>query len=231
MLTLPFLREDAVCNAQRFAEPWDGPNNRKLKHRLSRNCVCPHSEGARDTDRIGTNYVAVAGPETMWPGSRGRRLDEILDGAENTILRMEIEPSDIHWMEPRDLSLEEALGLVDPAAVPVPDKPHPVGEGCFSLGHSARCVAMADGSVKLLPASMARDDFEPLFTVNGGEWRHDVDWGFPGRVNWSRIASLGLLFVSSLLVVVRAAGRGFASRIGIMLETGSILQTGDGTDE
>ena len=56
-----------------------------------------------------TSYVAVVGPETAWPGITGRKLSEITDDPASTILVLEVAHSGIHWMEPKDLTLDEIL--------------------------------------------------------------------------------------------------------------------------
>ncbi|MEJ7640466.1 MAG: hypothetical protein WKF75_21480 [Singulisphaera sp.] len=58
---------------------------------------CPSGD-ARTTQE--TDYVAVVGPHTAWPGHTGRRLAEITDEA-STVLLVEVADSGIHWMEPR----------------------------------------------------------------------------------------------------------------------------------
>ena len=86
---------------------------------------------ARRKDPCVTNYVAVVGPNTMWPGSTPAKLAK--EGSDNDkILLIEITNSDINWMEPRDLTLEEALR--DPAGQgrrhrqPAPER-HPLCDG------------------------------------------------------------------------------------------------------
>ncbi len=54
-----------------------------------------------------TSYVVVTGTNTAFPGCKSRRLEEITDRKEETVLLVEVANSDIHWMEPRDLTLEE----------------------------------------------------------------------------------------------------------------------------
>jgi hypothetical protein len=54
-----------------------------------------------------TNVVAVTGPGTAFPGARPTRAAEFTDGLDNTILLAEIAESDINWLEPRDLHVEE----------------------------------------------------------------------------------------------------------------------------
>jgi hypothetical protein len=60
-----------------------------------------------------TDYVAVVGPTTMWTGCEPVR--PATDGSDNDkILVIEVINSGIRWMEPRDLTLEEALNNIQP---------------------------------------------------------------------------------------------------------------------
>jgi hypothetical protein len=87
----------------RFDEPWDSPNNRKL-HNLTPytvlHCPCdPASPGSTET-----NFVAVVGPGTVFPSDgTSRRLADVSDGPENTLMVVEIVGAGIHWMEPKEL--------------------------------------------------------------------------------------------------------------------------------
>ena len=101
-----------IPSAYDFAKPWDAPENSRL---ISREKVfsvfqCP-SDGNREPAI--TNYVAVVGSNTMWPGSRpAKRADDGSD--DDKILVIEVVNSNILWMEPRDLTLEQALDAIQP---------------------------------------------------------------------------------------------------------------------
>jgi len=103
------------------AEPWNGPKNSMLrygpqnakvplnKHRCEE-LQCPSDR--KDEPAI-THYVAVIGPNTMWPG--GKAAKPAADGSDrDKILVIEVVHSDILWMEPRDLTLDQALDNIQP---------------------------------------------------------------------------------------------------------------------
>ncbi len=91
------------------SEPWNGPKNSQRRIPLSV-FRCP---AANTPEPCATNYVVVVGPNTMWPGSMSAKI--ALDGSDKgKILVIEIVNSDILWMEPRDLTLDEALTLIQP---------------------------------------------------------------------------------------------------------------------
>jgi prepilin-type processing-associated H-X9-DG protein len=130
-----------------FDEPWDGPNNRRLAAQAPDIFRCPSDEGAAGQ----TNYVAVVGEETIWPGARPVSYHEMLagDGHLGTIAVVEATGLNINWLEPRDLPFEEAAP---------------------SSKHSSRInAAFCDGRVLPLPPDMKPETLRALLTRNGGE--------------------------------------------------------------
>jgi uncharacterized protein DUF1559 len=90
-----------------YAEPWDGPKNSTLK--LDKH-ECPEFQCASDEHGRPaiTDYIAVVGPNTMWAGCEP--VTAAADGSDrDKILIIEVVDSDILWMEPRDLTLDQAL--------------------------------------------------------------------------------------------------------------------------
>jgi hypothetical protein len=104
-----------------YTEPWDGPKNAKRRYGPDNARVpldkyrcyefqCP---SAGSEEPAITNYVAVVGTNTMWSGCEP--VKKAADGSDNDkILVIEIINSDILWMEPRDLTLEQALDNIQP---------------------------------------------------------------------------------------------------------------------
>lgn len=150
-----------------FDEPWDGPRNRQLLEEIRGDPYrCPDDPRSADDSRKWTSYVAVLGPRTMWPGGRGRKLSVIPDGTSNTVIVVEDHSSQIAWMEPRDLEVEEAQRLfasVDPQADGLHRR-----ENFFFVFRWGRMVACADGSVHFVEHEVKRDDWSALLTVDDG---------------------------------------------------------------
>lgn len=94
VLVLPFMEAQDLYEAYDFAQPWNGPDNRLLADRMPRMFAFSHG---RKTPGI-TNYLAVVGPETAWPGARIRE-----DMPADTVMIVENLGANIPWMEPRDL--------------------------------------------------------------------------------------------------------------------------------
>lgn len=165
VLLLPFLDAEDVYQKYRFDEPWDGPNNRLLAKDIFRaktdygllsvfNCPSETEPGT-----VMTNYVAVVGPETCWQGTDGVKLDDIKDGASNTLLVVEVANSGIHWMEPRDLHVGQMTPMINAKA----------GQGISSRHPGGAQVLRADGSVWFLSEKLPTATVRGLLTVQGGE--------------------------------------------------------------
>jgi hypothetical protein len=159
VLILPFLQQSGVYNAYNFDEPWNGPNNAKLAGQVGNLFRRPEADG----DSVMTSFVAVVGPETVFPGARPTKFEEIGDGTSKTILFVEMRDADIPWMEPRDLVFERMDYRVNA----------PGGGGIGSPFGDAR-IALVDGSVRELKDNLAPKTVRALLTANGGE-SVDVD--------------------------------------------------------
>ena len=106
-----------------------------------------------------TSYVAVVGPGTGWPVPGQTKFADFTDGLSNSILVVEIVDSGIHWMEPRDLKLEDLPLAVNPKS----------GKGISSRHVGGACVCFADGVVRYLPSDLASDTLRKMLTISDGE--------------------------------------------------------------
>jgi len=199
VLILPYLEEKALYQAYDFSEPWDGPSNRKLAQEQPYEYRCPTSDSRRGGSPR-TDYVAVSGPKTAWANERAIKVQEIPDGASNTIILVEIADSDINWMEPRDLSFEEAVRGSGVSSH------HPRGNGYFYHDTLVVNVALADGRVQTLPQGLPSEVLEALLTIDGGE-TVDIEYCAnqvaPPRLNWTNCFAVVALVVSVLLLLLR----------------------------
>jgi hypothetical protein len=177
VLILPYLDNylddsDAtrVYQEYRFDEPWNSPHNQKLAARAGDWFRCPTTNDVEPDSPFVTHYVAVAGPGTAWPGRTGARLKDITDGTGNTVLLVEIADSDTHWMEPRDVSLEEALSGYN-GELRVPSSHHYSERTYFfcSTYPLVGSVLLADGSCHCLQRQPSRDEIAALLSIDGGE--------------------------------------------------------------
>jgi len=162
VLILPFIEQKSLYDAYRFDEPWNGPNNVTLADRMPEIFHMP-SEPASTAM---TNIVAIVGPGTAFPGSKSTRIKDFADGLDNTILLTEIAASDIPWLEPRDLRVEEMSFTVNDQRKP-------------SVSSSRRrgpYVVFADSihAYQVSP-SLRPEALEALTTIAGGEKMRVVD--------------------------------------------------------
>ena len=160
-----------------YEQPWDSPHNRKLSEVSLPILMDPRSEGRGDGPDRHTSYVAVIGEKTAWPGARGRRMEEITDGPEHTILLIEIHTTHIHWAEPRDLTLEEALDVLtsnDPqVAGAYRTAPYFFYE--YEYVPETRNVVFADGHAESIPHGVDRETWKQLLTIDDGVPAEDWD--------------------------------------------------------
>ena len=159
VLILPFFNHQSVYDEYRFDEPWNGPNNRLLADKIRLEAFqCGSGPDYLKTHN--TNYVAIVGKDTAFPGSEATALSDILDGSENTILLAEIANSDIHWMEPRDLDAATMSYRLNHPSEPSISSPHPAGP----------TVVFADAirGYRLRPP-LSVDTLKALTTIAGGE--------------------------------------------------------------
>ncbi len=155
VLLLPYLDERELYEAYNFSEPWDGPNNRKLLARRPR--VYALGDDKSQQGPL-TNYLAVVGPETAWPGRTTLRYEDIRDGAAQTVLIVENVGAGVHWSEPRDLEYATMnMRLADQPA-----------DGVSSRFAPPAVVTVSD-EVRTLRVDLPPDTLRALLTATGGE--------------------------------------------------------------
>ena len=162
VLLLPFLEQQGLYDCYRFDEPWDGPHNIQLVEEMPAVFQCPSNQ---TEERTCTNYLAVIGPETAWPGDTPVCFSDIVDGTSNTWLVVEVADSGIAWSEPRDLHvLQMAREINAPAGQGISSK-HPGGAQVLFSDGSVRFMAGADSPQPGLDPKTIHD----ALTISGGE--------------------------------------------------------------
>jgi hypothetical protein len=167
VLVLPYMEHQAVYDLYDFSEAWNGPKNRLLATRIFDTFACPSAAAPG-----ATNYFYVAGPGRPGHEGEGLTMGEIADDHGETILLVESDTLAVNWMEPRDLTLDEALRGVNVRPGPSIGSPHYVEERPGRRYYGAN-VAMVDGSIRFLPERVDSDALRALLTIDGGE---EFDW-------------------------------------------------------
>lgn len=158
-LVLPFLGQEKFYDQLRLDLPWDDTENALLTALPQMQFQCPYQPHYGGSNF--TSYVAVLGPETMWPEGGARRLQEATDAAASTIMLVELARSDIAWAEPRDITLEELLASLRRGDIEGLASVHPSG---------VAGVAFADCHIQFLdPATVDEATLRAFFTVAGEE--------------------------------------------------------------
>jgi prepilin-type processing-associated H-X9-DG protein len=166
VLILPYLDCQGLYDRYDFTEPWDGPHNRLLAKEMPKFYQCPTYRGGNP---YATNYVAVVGPETAWPGEKTVREQDISegDGTTNTLLVVELADSDICWMEPRDMRFQDAIAGINVDRKGGISSNHGGGAGC----------AFADGHITFIHSGTPPEVIRALLTINGHEPLERGDYG------------------------------------------------------
>lgn len=160
-LILPELEAGNIYRSIRFDEPWNSPYNSQFHSINLRIFNCPRRPSARPC----THYVAVIGNDTAWPGSAGRALDDF-DSSGETILLVEVEDSDIHWMEPRDLEFDKLKMQINPKEGKGISGRHPGKKrGLVSFMSPGANVAFADAHTEFLPVDTPPDKLRAMLLV------------------------------------------------------------------
>jgi hypothetical protein len=133
-LLMPFIGAYSWRRTYSLKEPWDGPNNAKLGLRACSGFQC---RSRRDSSWSTVDYVAVVGPDTMWPG----RERVGMAGNKDTILLIEMPDSDYRFLEPRSPTVEEFMAKIT----------SPTGKGIRSIHPRGLAYVTVGGDVDWFP--------------------------------------------------------------------------------
>jgi prepilin-type processing-associated H-X9-DG protein len=161
VLLMPYLESRNFYERYRFDEPWDSPHNSTLAERpdlgfCSQQYLCPSDPRRKTHD---TSSVMPVGPGAISDGPNSTSFGGIPDGSSNTIVRGEMCPSGIHWMEPRDLDVRTMSYKIN----------DPNGTGFRSYHPGIVNVLFGDGSVTSVSEDIDPDLLKALITIDGGE--------------------------------------------------------------
>lgn len=104
VLLLPFLGEQELYDLYRFDEPWNSRHNAGVIEHMPLVYRCPKDN---ESPLRQANVAVVTGPGTLFEGARRFKRGDITDGANQTLLVVEVANTGYPWTAPRDLTLDE----------------------------------------------------------------------------------------------------------------------------
>lgn len=160
VLLLPFIEQPGYTKLYKqyhFDEPWNGPHNRELAAQMPLEYRCPSDEGPQSD----ASYFVVVGPKTASPGTSPVRIRDITDGTSQTILLVESANSGVNWLEPRDVTYEEALRGINAKDT--------IAVGISSHHQGGALICFADGFVQFLSNDTPLEKLRLLLERNDGQ--------------------------------------------------------------
>ena len=154
---LPYLEQTPLFDLYNFDESWDSQSNQTLRVACPRCYTCP-SDGNLGPDEI--NYVMIVGKGTVG-GEPNETVTfaDITDGTSNTILAIEVAGAGICWMEPRDMTVDEAIAYIT----------NPEASGLKHVHPGGINAAFADGSVHFISETTDPQTLRNLLTRDDGQ--------------------------------------------------------------
>ena len=155
-LILPYLDRSDIYRAYNFREPWNGPDNSKVAASMPGVFRC--EDDLSISDRPITSYLAVTGPGTAWDDCPSA-------GTPPRVMLVEVANSKINWMEPRDLTLDEACRGAGNGSGPSITSHHVISSGFFFQEEADGVnVAFSDGHIEILRAGVPPETLRGRFT-------------------------------------------------------------------
>ena len=148
-LILPFTEAQWVYDGIEFDKPWDDPVHIEALEAAFDFYHCPSS----DVPGNETPYIAVVMPGSCLQPGVPRKLEEIADGTDATIMVVEAERQHfVHWMSPADIGAEWIRGLADGG-----DWQHDTGSHAL----------YADGRVRFVQKGTDASTLRAMITIDG----------------------------------------------------------------
>jgi len=208
VMSLPFWTCDAFYDIYSHHEPWDSPGNRKVtaESGLHYYYRCPADPSLEAT----TNYLAVVGAATAWPGPTPSHLEDFAKGTSHSIQLVEQTRSGVYWTEPRDLPFDGLdftiqspswMGFYRPerGLDPAISSEHPNGAHALFADASIEFLA-ADTSPELLEDMLVIGSDQPKIPLGPRKrrrWVYDPDVAddgpkrLPYRLEWHTLDETG----------------------------------------
>jgi hypothetical protein len=148
-LILPFIEQQHLYNQIDLSKPWDDLANRATYEARPRLYECPSNTAGN----CHTTYLAVVAPGGCFKLSKSRKLADIKDNRDLTLVVIEVaEKHAVHWMSPHDATEELILNRAS------------AGHLSHPKGSWAACVS---GRMLFLTADTKPDVLRALSSIDG----------------------------------------------------------------
>lgn len=126
-LILPYIEQKALYDKIDLSKAWDDPANKAAYDSEVSAYRCPSANAPAGQ----TTYLAVVAPGSCLQAAQPRRMDEISDKRDSTLIVIEVDAGRaVHWMSPSDASERVVVSIAE--AKPLP---HVTGtHGLFATG-------------------------------------------------------------------------------------------------
>jgi len=157
-LILPYLEQEPLYRTIDLSKPWNDPANAKALETFLSVYWCPEAVGPGNT----TTYMAIAAPNGCLNPQESRRLTEITDAHDSTLMVIEAgEEYAVPWMAPVDADESLLMGLG-----PTTKLHHAGGmNACF-----------VDGSVPFLKTNTPASVRQALMSISGNDNDVAKEW-------------------------------------------------------
>lgn len=154
VLILPFLEEYPLYSQYDRAQAWNSAKNLALSAQTPAVFRCPTATSPGET-----SYLMVTGPGTVGgQPNESVSLAGLGDGASNTVIVVEVVGARVRWTEPRDLSLDGAVRVLNDGSGLGPSSAHAAGVN----------VLLCDGSVQVLLPGIPLDVLRGMYLHSDG---------------------------------------------------------------
>jgi len=157
-LILPYLERGPLYQTIDLSKPWIDPANAKALETSLPVYHCPSAAGPENT----TTYLAIVAPNGCLLPTESRRLAEITDGHDSTLMVIEAgEENAVPWMAPVDADESLVLSLG-----PATKLHHPGGMN----------ANLVDGSVRFLKAATPGKVRRAMMSISGNDNEIAKEW-------------------------------------------------------
>ena len=160
-LILPYLDQQSLYQSIDLSKPWNDPANAKAFQTVVTEFECLAAIAARGPQNT-TTYLAIAGPDGCLIPGKPRRLADIKDAHELTLMVIEAgEENAVPWMAPIDADESLVMNI------------GPTTKFHHSGGMNA---AFVDGSVRFLKANISAVVRHALLSISGNDDKVAQGW-------------------------------------------------------